>query len=432
MKKFANLFFSTVLFVPLCPQAVKADESALLKDAKAQLKELQERMAKLESQKRLTDKEAPSTGSNASLKLYGHLNRAAVWKSNGVQSHMDYMDNDAHSSRFALLATAKSNAKQTVGGLVEINVIQNSTATSDIRNSASDPANLTIRKSEVFLKDETYGDFFIGRGAMVSDGSIEDTDFSGISHVFLGANGQEIASGVSLINKRTGNRLNTGGGTTATVRVKDIIGSTDGLSRRDRVRYNSPAFYGVSLQASHGYTRNNDVWDVAAKWGATMFDHKFAAIITYAQDNTVALTGASAGVNTGYKQVDGSAGVLFKNGFNVFIGGAHRNWDFAKAQDGRMLFTKLGYQWKQFEAGLTSLAVDFGDFRNLMIDATSDASIRFKYKGQAKGIAINQSFDRIATDVYAAYRHFNWKVGGGASIKFKNVQAVMVGARIKF
>lgn len=432
MKKLIPFCCATVLCVSLYPQQAGAKDRDMLGDYKSQLKDLQERAAKLESQQKLTDKEAPTTSNDLSLKLYGHLNRAAVWKTNGVQNHWDYMDNDAHSSRFAFLATAKSNAKQTVGGLLEINVIQNSTASSDIRNSASDPAIVTVRKSEVFLKDETFGEFYIGRGSMASDGTIEDTDFSGLSHVFLGANGQEIASGVSLINKVTGNRVNPVSGTTATVRVKDIIGSTDGLSRRDRVRYNSPTFYGVSLQASHGYSRNNDVWDVAAKWGATMFDHKFAAIVAYVRENTLALTGVSSGVNTGYKQVNGSAGVLFKNGFNIFLGGAHRDWDFAKARDGRMLFTKLGYQWKQFEAGLTSVAIDFGDFQNLMIDATSDTSLRFKYKGQAKGIAINQSFDRISTDVYAAYRHFNWKVGGGALIKFKTVHAVMLGARVKF
>lgn len=405
---------------------------------KTRLDALEKKIESLKD-KTLTKENAVNDGNNLKLKIYGHLNRAMLYRHNGRNGHLDHVDNDALSSRFAFLATKEMGANQTIGGLLEFNMTQNPALNSDIKNTHNNPAAVTLRNAQVFIKNKTYGELYLGRGPMASDSSIEDPDLSGTSHVFLGANGLEMLASVSLINKATRQKQPLGGGVSTTLRVQDIVPSTDGLSRQDRIRYNTPTFYGFSIGASHAYNtpttdKGNDLWDVALRWNAKVNDNQYSAVAAYAEDHTFPMKGNVINTNTTMKQFSGSAGILFKSGFNIFVAGAHRHYTFSHSRNGHMLFTKIGYQHKFTQAGMTSFAVDFGDFQNFLIDTTSADSIRFKYRGLVKGIALNQNLERVATDIYLAYRHINFKLKGHGSgnTKFKPVQAVMMGARIKF
>lgn len=426
--------------------AKKHHRSNELQDLQAQVTELMQKIDQLERRPNLTDKEAVTDGTpdKVSLKISGEINKAALWADNGRNSHIQYVDNDNRYTQVDMTATAKWNEDTTVGGTVAMKINPNSSNSTDIRNTDTGNENVSVYKSEVFVDNKRFGMIQLGRGQMASDATMEATDFSGTDVVAIGASVYEMAGGINFVNKNAANGkfnlstngVNGNGTSTTPVLVNSIFADVDGAAEQDRVTYHTPEFMGFKLGAGHAYRASNgdrtgnDLWDVALKYAGEFFGHKFAAQVAYVHDNTSPQVADN--LVTGYDQVNGSAGVLFSNGLNLFVSGSHRNWDFSQARDAHSWQIKPGYRHKFFECGHTNFALDYAHFENFTIDASAPARIKDKYKGDSWGAFIVQDFDRIATQVYLGYRHYDPKVKGNAAVKLRNVDAVMGGMSVKF
>jgi predicted porin len=94
--------------------------------------------------------------------------------------------------------------------------------------------------------------------------------------------------------------------------IGSVFSNFDGLSRRNRVRYDSPAFWGFQLSGSLLSDGGDVALRYAAKWGE---DWKFAAAVAYADPQATSDTVAN--------QYNGSASILHSSGIEPDGGRGH-------------------------------------------------------------------------------------------------------------
>lgn len=186
--------------------------------------------------------------------------------------------------------------------------------------------------------------------------------------------------------------------------VGDGYSNLDGLSRDDRIRYDTPDFHGFTVSTS--YTDNNRS-DVALRYNNT-FDGGFK----------LAAAGAWANLNNNEDQYAGSASLLHvPSGVSGTIAGGARTVDGA---DPWYIYGKLGYQRQFFDMGSTAFSGDIYYGENFG-DWTAESA--------AYGIQVVQRIDKAGTELYLGGRIFDYDVDGA---DLDQIFTVLGGARVKF
>jgi hypothetical protein len=188
----------------------------------------------------------------------------------------------------------------------------------------------------------------------------------------------------------------------------------DGLSRSDRLRYDTPSFGGFSLASSYS---SGDAFD-----GALLFNRKFGETKVAA-----AFAAANPGdLNEGTDvQYSGSASVLLPMGLNATVAAGMQNLDDsfpgnANRDNPTNWWGKLGYQTKFYDAAVTSFSIDYGETRDLLADGDKAKSWCFA--------AVHNLTD-WGTEVYLAYRGHSLERNSG---DFDDIHTFWAGARVKF
>lgn len=383
--------------------------------------DLEERVEKLEEKAVESD--------NKKLYIFGHINRGGLWLNNGVNSNLAWVDGDNSDSRLGIHGEASFNDDLSVGGLFVLEMLNNSSATVDVHDAESDSTSqnsLRIRTAELFFTSKTAGEIRVGRGDMASNNTMEETDLSKTLLLSDGASGPYLlAGGATFTAKGTGAKY-----TSAT--VGNIFNSGDGLSRKDRILYNSPKYKGFWIATSHAYQNQGNLYDVALKFSGKFADTAVAAEAALSRDHSNTLDANN--VNQNFKMFDGSIGVLFPlsftglegTGTNLFFGTAQKNWDAEGQPNGHVYFGKVGLIERIVSWGETAFSVDLGTYRQMAFDA--DPNIHLQ--GDSWGLSIEQQIPKIATEVYAGYRSYGFKQKN-SGVSYNHLDAVMVGARVK-
>ena len=376
-----------------------------------------------------------------SLKVSGHINRGIWVASNGVNTNTAHVDNDNSPTRLTITGSGRWDESTEIGGTIEFGVEENSTdeiAVNSVDDSRTGPS---IRIAELFVKNDTFGEFYFGQGSTASDGTMESTDLSQTTLLSAGGSQSFIAGATVFTNRVTEGPITVNGDNARPDRIMD---PGDGLFRRNRFRYNTPSILGFSLQTSHYFQGADHNWDIALKYGATIKDTKIRAQGAFLQRNTNSRTATGSNLvgdsmNAAYRQFNASAGVLFPVGLSLFVGYVDRDWYVTgvssitnnvvnfNVPNGKNYTAKIGYQFNYFEAGLTALAVDFGCSEGMFFDILNTDRV---YKGRAYGIFAVQFLDRISTEVYAGYRHFRM-TSNVPNETYNPISAFLVGARVK-
>ena len=336
------------------------------------------------------------------LTVSGQVNRAVSFVDAGQESQVLNVDNDNSSTRVRWVGTGRLNDDITAGALVEVQFESNSSAVADVdQDGELGPNNFSERHLTFWLDSERFGRIWAGQGDTASNGTSE-VDLSGTAVVAYSGIADS-AGGVSFFNSATGARI-----------VGTTIGATwnqfDGLSRRDRVRYDTPKFHG--LQASSSFSQG-DMWDVALRYSADFeaIDTKVAAAIAY----------ADTAQRFDFEQVNGSFSALHDSGVNLTVAAGGRDLDARDGEDDPMSwYVKLGYQRQFFDLGKTALAVDFG--------AADDVQL-VGDEFETWGLAGVQNFDRIATELYLLYRNHDLD---RPETPTDDIDVVFAGGRVKF
>lgn len=394
--------------------------------------ELSSRIKKLEDKAVMSD--------TKKIMLSGFINRAALYLNNGNRSNIAHVNNENADSRLNVTGVANFNEDMVFGATFETAFKQNTSGENEVRvadNNDTSERRFSIRKSELFVDSKKFGKLSMGRGSMASDDTMEETDLSGTRVVANGASVWQMAGGASFFD-----RINNQNGIFF-VQADDesnfdgVFNDVDGLSRRDRVRYDTPKYYGFSLSTSHAYQNVGNAFDVAARFAGKFMGVKVAADLAYAVDQT----NNAVNLDLKFKQINGSIGVLFPvsmskkedTGINLFFAGAGRNWHAPGQRNGNYFHGKIGYVDSYFSIGNTAIAVDYAHTKNMIraaVDGGGALDLAVDNKGSSWGVALVQNIDAVATEVYAGYRNYEAKRTNSA-LRFKDIHAVMAGARVK-
>jgi predicted porin len=357
--------------------------------------------------------EIKSGNEKVGLQLYGHINRAVMAVDDGNDSKIFHVDNTHSESRVGLKAKVKASEKLTVGGNAEVQW-QASPSDKVSMDKESISAELIERKMEVYFDVKNIGKLSAGKGQMASDDTSE-VDLSGTS-LAGNAGMADAGGGFSFYNtvpapapvageKAEDDEKDKG------VTVGDIFNQMDGLSKKNRVRYDSPSLGGFSLGVSAG---EKEMADAALTYSGEFADGtKLQAAVAYSDPGK------------DYTQINGSASVLFGFGLNLTVAGGSRDLDKMPAggDDPTFMYGKIGYQAKLFSVGSTACSFDYGVYENIKKQDAEE-------KGTGYGVQLVQKLSEYNTEIFAAYRNF--ELEDNTSADYEPISLALAGARIKF
>lgn len=365
------------------------------------------------------EKKVVSEFEKVKVTLSGQVNRVVGNYSNGAQTRFTSADNDVSGSRFRVLGAAKLNDEFSAGTRIEIATKNNSTGDTEVNTKEQSSTGLSIRWVDFSLKSNTVGTFYLGKGSMPSDESTE-ADLSK-TYVATGASGPEqLATGIKFVNNTTG--LNTG------PQIGDVYSGMPGLRRLDRVRYDTPSFYGFSLGT--GYATGGG-WDAALKYAADIDGTKVQGALAYARRNgPAAISGGGTNYDNAYKQVDGSLSVRIPLGLSLTGGFGNRKVQQTGRKRAKMWYGKLGYDHKFFDIGTTAFSIDYGQTTDLGNNAANTTTSGLYGKAKTYSFAFVQHLDDYGIELYATVRRFKFDASNGTN--FRPITMYLAGGRLKF
>lgn len=334
---------------------------------------------------------------NVNLAISGQVSRALLSAKNGVNSRTMHVDNDNFPTRIRFDGTAKISEDFKAGATLEGVMSSNTSSNVDIGDLSASNGSvaLTKRRIEVTFDHQSFGKLWLGQG----DTASKDSTFSDLSNTDIVSEAEIgfLAGGIRFVNSN-----NVKG-----PRISDVYNGMDGLRRTDRIRYDTPQFYGLSAATSHVM---GDMNDIALKFRGEVQKTQIQAAIGYANDRK--------GSNS--KQTSGSLSLLLPIGVSFTLAAGDRSYNTNNRSHGKMIYGKLGYQRQFFNFGQTALAVDMAKGKNIL----DNTHILNSY-----GLFFVQMIDKISTDLYVGAR--NHKLTA-AQQNYKNIFTVMTGARVKF
>lgn len=344
-----------------------------------------------------------SGNSKVKLMLSGQVGRAVQFADDGFDSDTMFVDNSQSSSRVRVSGTAKLDDNWTAGSDIEFETSSGSSRNMGFSNndgSGTNAATNTIfsineRKVEFWVQHKNFGRIWVGQGDTATNVTSE-VDLSGtatlISHTDIGS----LFGGVLFRNKAT---------RAAGPNINAVFNNFDGLSRDDRVRYDTPTFGGFMLSTSF---IEGGATDFAGRYTGKIGDTEVSGAIGYVDND------ARSGFDT---QTNGSVSVKFASGFNVTAAAGTRD---IGPRDSDFWYGKLGYLANLTGLGNSSFVVDYLVQKDLAV-AGGDA--------KAWSVGYVQTIDAFATDFYLSYRNHSYDT---RTVKYKDINGVISGARVRF
>ncbi len=331
------------------------------------------------------------------LTISGQVNRAALLFEDGNKSHLTHVDNDNSSTRVRLVGEGRFSERFMLGAQVEVEFESNSSASvNQFMEHGVRPDNFTKRKLEVYLDSTRFGRLWLGQGDTASNITSE-VDLSA-TRVITNSGVHDLAGGV-IFRDAPGQPVPTD------VTVGGAFSNLDGLSRDDRVRYDTPTWKGFQLSTSH---IAGGAWDVAGRFSGKLLDSKLAAAIAYWS-------------RPGSDGINGSVSALHASGLNLTLAAGSRDFGAAGRLSSTFWYIKGGYLAELFGGiGKTGFTIDY--FAGEDQAANGD-------EGTSYGASMVQKIDRISTELYVGGRVYELDRPGRS---FDDIIAVQAGARIKF
>lgn len=329
------------------------------------------------------------------LSISGQINRAVNVANDDSSTKTYFVDNDSSNTRFRFVGTGKVSDDFTIGSRLEIALTSNES--SDVSQDNERPDDfLDVRWADVTFDSKRFGKLFLGKGDTASNNTAE-VDLSRTAVVAYSSIA-DIAGGLQF--RDSDNEL-TG------VKVSQGFNNVDGLSREDRVRYDTPSFYGFKLG---GTVAADSRWDAAINWGGQGYGFKAGAAAAVSDRNE----------DDEDRQYNGSFSLLHEStGLNLTLSGGLREKD--KQGDSTNLYAKGGWIADFFSVGNTAFSVDYTQSTNFPTGSDD---------GYSYGLAIVQALDDYGTELYAQYRLYSLERDGGPG--FEDINVGTVGARVKF
>ena len=359
------------------------------------------------------------------LRFYGQINKGFLNYDDGVESETyDFIDNNNSNTRFGLTYKAEFAEVWEYLGTIEIQYAPYSTTNINIQNQsppsgAYELGNANIRKIDNQFTNERLGVFYIGQGNMASQDTAE-VDLSGTTVIAKSA--VQESAGAQLLRQTDG--------TLSKIQIKNAFTNYNGLGRKVRLRYDTPAFSGFSLRTSYGrdllYENSDDavqdavqdqnLYDVALAYEGSSGDFKYAAQAAFSYKESYT---ANSKTTNGVHILDGSGSVLHvPTGLNLTVAlGQQDNGSYT----GSYGYVKAGWLADDLVSwGKTAFALDYYSGT----DITGDGS-----DSESTGISVVQNITNWNTELWATYRDYSYD---DTKADYDDGKALFLGARFKF
>jgi hypothetical protein len=341
-----------------------------------------------------------SGNDKVSVKLYGQVNRGALYADDGDKGRWYFVDNDNSSTRVGLIGSANPTADVSLGTRFEVEFQSNSSnEVSQLDDNGVGDNNFKQRHFDIFLDSERFGKLSLGQGSTASNSTAEvdlsGTDVVGYSSI------ADMAGGIYFYDKTLNSLSST--------QIKNVFDNMDGLGRDDRLRYDSPNFHGLAASAS---VISGNAVDLALRYSAEIGETKVAAAAAYSDP--------AGNSNTIDSTVDGSVSFLHGSGFSGTLAVGSQDKKVSGEDDGSFFYAKLGYRHGFFSIGETALAMDYAINEDIAQNGDEADSI---------GLLAVQYIDNWATEYYLGFRYHNLDRN---NTDYDSISAVLTGFRVKF
>lgn len=346
------------------------------------------------------DKMVSSKLSKVKVTLNGQFNRAILFGDNGDSSNWYFVDNSNSQTRLGLNASVDLSNNWIAAGRIEYGIVSNgSSDVNQLETHDATDTNFKLRWAELSFANDNFGKFSLGKGDSASNNSAE-VDLSGTT-VASYSGVSDMAASMSWYN---GTPITEDGLT-----IGDTYSNLDGLSRTDRIRYDTPSFAGFSLASS---ISSGDAFD-----GALLFSRNFAGTKIAAAFAAAKPEDLSEATDAQYS---GSASVLFPMGFSATLAAGHRDLEDSTRENPTNWWAKLGYQTKFYESATTAFSFDYGETSDLAADGDTGKTWAFA--------AVHNLID-WGTEIYMTYRGYELESNMES---FDDIHVFWTGARVKF
>ena len=335
-------------------------------------------------------------GERIKLAISGQTNRAVNIVDDGKNTDAYFVDNDNSESRVRFDGTARATDDLTIGSTIELTIAPNKAG--EVNQNEEETGDVFEQRiTEATLTSRRFGKLSLGKGHTASYGSASQ-DLSR-TDVISYAEISDTAGGM-LFRQNSDDTLTN-------VRIVDAFRAWNGLSRKNRVRYDSPKFYGAHLATS---AISDQRYDAALYWGGQGYGFKAAGAAAFVYPNEDASD----------FQYDGSFSLLHENtGLNLTLSAGLVERD--NQGDAQNYYAKAGWRTNFFPFGETAFGVDYT--RSLNLPTGRD-------EGYSVGAAAVQQFENFGTEFYLLYRLHSLDRDVEPSVEDINV--ISVGTRVRF
>ena len=377
------------------------DQQTRINNQQQELEQLKTQVDTLTAQNTADKRAVAVTNTNpkATVKLYGQINKAVLFSDDGDGADTYLVDNDNSSTRLGLVGTLTPSDRYKIGTRIEAEYQTNPSNVVSQTNQRPDDDGFEKRHLDLWVDAGIYGKLSLGWGSTASDGTAE-VDLSGTGVVGY-ASIADMAGGQLFYDKLTGSH--------STTTVGSVFSDMDGLGRDERVRYDSPVFYGLTASASY---INDGGGDLAVRYNAAIGTFKLATAAAFSNPG-----GASDTIGN---QLSGSISVLHETGFNGTMAMGIRDHQHDDRDDGGFFYVKFGYRARWCPLGVTSLSIDYGRYADIGQDGDDADTL---------GLQMVQDFQEWGTEVYLGCRFHDLDRNGA---DYDSINSLMAGMRVKF
>ena len=321
------------------------------------------------------------------FKLSGQVSRMVVAPTDAVGDEVQHQDIGWSGSRFRITGEESLDSGYVIGFKLE-QQLQSNPSFAGAGGDQTDGGNDDFtdnRLQDIYIKGD-FGKVSMGKGDGASNGGTE-SDLSGTA-----------LSSSSNHQDNWGNYVIIDGGTADdNVTWDSIFTMNDGISRVNRLRYDTPSLFGVAISAS---VDQGNAYEFAARYNGTVAGAKMSSAIFYVDTQDFANDAEVFGL---------SASVLLSSGLNATIAWSDRDNTVAIGPDQNATTIKLGYK-----VGSNAFTVDYGIGERG--DAEAD-TVGFTYAKQ-----LGKS-----TEGFVTYRQLDADIADAES-----VDLAALGFRVKF
>lgn len=370
------------------------------------------------------------------LTMTGWINPAINMTDDGESNDVFFVGNENASTRMRFSGISPAMGGTYAMANFEFEFLSNSTlgvsqmnpngaVFSPLSNKVPDQ-DIRRRHIEVGFANDGLGTVWLGHGWTASDNTTEINMGGAFDATWAS---QHFAFGGMLFtDPRTGGYARRPAGSEALpnilsstpsdisiVNVFSVADSLDGLSRRDRIRYDSPVLEGFQLSGSAG----NGFWDAALRYNGSTDWASFRAAVAYYDDTTV----GAWGDYTGY---GGSAAILFNGGPDAWWTGLNFSASAAKREyddyenEPLFLYGSVGYRTRLVDWGDTSFGLSYFNYDEFALK-NEDARM---YGG-----GVVQHFDRFGATAYMSLHNVELD---SPEIDTNDLTVLQMGARVRF